>query len=237
MRTIGLLGGMSWYSTIDLYRVINETVHGALGGQHSAEILMDSLDFETIRDMQLREAWDEAGADLCRRALRLQAAGAEAMMIGTNLMHKVAPEMEAALDVPLLHIGDAVAEAALAGGHTRVGLLGTAWTMGETFYADRLAMHGVETIVPESADDRKLVDDIIFGELTLGVVRDASRGEYQRIIRGLAHRGATAVVLGCTEIPLLIHSEDSALPVIDSTHVHAQRAAHFALDTAQAALV
>lgn len=229
MHTIGILGGMSWHSTVDLYRVINETVSAELGGHHSAEVLIDSLDFETIRRLQLSEDWEGAGVELARRALRLQVAGAEAVMIGTNLMHKVAPAVQQALDVPLLHIGDAVADVAGAGGHTRVGLLGTGWTMAETFYADRLATHGIVTIVPESADDRKLVDDVIFDELTLGVVRDESRREYLRIIDDMAARGATAIVLGCTEIPMLIQPGDSVVPTIDSTRAHADRAARFCL--------
>ena len=235
MRTIGILGGMSWHSTVDIYRVINETVHDQLGGQHSAEILLDSVDFETIRAYQLSGQWAEAGADLAARAQRLQTAGADAVMIGTNLMHKVAPAVEAAIDVPLLHIGDAVAAEARNGGHTRVGVLGTAWTMAETFYSDRLAEHGIEAIVPESADDRRLVDEIIFSELTLGEVRSESRAIYLRLMEAMAARGATAIVLGCTEIPLLIRASDTALPLIDSATVHARRAAQFALQPIGAA--
>lgn len=232
MRTIGILGGMSWHSTVELYRVINETVHERLGGQHSAEVLIDSLDFESIRTMQLSGEWTQAGAELARRARRLEAAGADAVTIGTNLMHKVAAEVEAAISVPLLHIGDAVAGAALAGGHARVGLLGTSWTMAEPFYAERLALHGVETIVPDSRQDCAAIDEIIFAELTLGRIREESRAVYLRIMAELADRGATAIVLGCTEIPLLITESDTEIPLIDSTAVLGRHAAEFSLASA-----
>lgn len=224
MQTIGIIGGMSWYSTINYYKIINTRVQEALGGHHSARVLIDSLDFEEVRALQLAEDWAGAGAMLAASGKRLQDAGATTVMIGTNLMHKVAPAVEAALDVPLLHIADAVGAAAAAQGYQRLAILGTKWVMGEDFYADRLARHGITAMAPEPSH-HTAIDDVIFDELTLGVVTEASRDRFVAEIQTLKDAGAQAVVLACTEIELLISSEDSPLPVIDSMATHAEAAA------------
>jgi len=231
MRKIGLIGGMSWHSTIEYYRMINEAACSRLGGHHSARIVLESVDFDEVRALQLSEDWESAGGLLADAGRRLSAAGADAVLICTNLMHKVAPAVEAAIDVPLLHIADAVAGAARAEHIDTVGLLGTEWVMRERFYTDRLARHGIATVTPAEVD-RGVVDRVIFDELTQGVVRDESRAEYVRIIEQLAAAGAQAVVLACTEIGLLVGPEDSPIPVIDSAHAHARAAAAFALEPA-----
>lgn len=228
METIGLIGGMSWHSTLDYYRAINAGTAEALGGHHSARILLSSLDFAEVRDCQVREDWDAAGALLAAEARRLEAAGAHRVAICTNLMHKVAPAVEAAITVPLEHIGDAVAGAARSRGVTRLGILGTDWVMREPFYAERLARHGVEAIAPD-ADDRATVDRIVWDELTRGIVTDASRAAYLAVVDRLVARGADGVVLACTEIQLLLGDGDAAVPVIDSMAAHAAAIAGHAL--------
>jgi aspartate racemase len=229
MQKIGLIGGMSWHSTVEYYRMINDTVSTELGGHHSARIALESLDFDQVRAFQVAEDWDAAGRLLADAGRRLCAAGADAVLICTNLMHKVAPAVEAAIDVPLLHIGDAVADEARSRGIDTVGLLGTGWVMREHFYAERLARHGVGTVSP-AGSDLGLVDRIIFEELTRGIVREDSRAEYVRVIERLADAGAAAVVLACTEIGLLIRPEDSPIPVIDSAEAHARAAARLTLE-------
>jgi aspartate racemase len=229
MRKVGLIGGMSWHSTVEYYRLINDVVSTELGGHHSARLVLESLDFDQVRALQLAEDWDGAGRLRADAGRRQCAAGADTVLICTNLMHKVAPAVEDAIDVPLLHIGDAVAAQARDQGIDTVGLLGTAWVMREAFYADRLARHGVRTVSPDEAD-RGLVDRVVFDELTQAVVCDASRAEYVRVIESLAAAGAQAVVLACTEIGLLVRPEDSPIPLIDSAHAHAEAAARFALD-------
>jgi aspartate racemase len=233
MKTIGLVGGMSWHSTASYYAMINEAVATRLGGHASARISLQSLDFAEVRGYQLSGDWAGAAAVLTDAALRCQAAGADVVAICTNLMHKVAPQVEAALDVPLLQIGDAVAGVALTSGWDRLGILGTRWVMEETFYTERLARHGVAALVPEAAD-RSLVDRVIFDELTQGRVEQGSRAAYQGVIAWLAARGAQAVVLACTEIGLLIGPKDSTIPVIDSATVHADALAAYALEPALA---
>lgn len=228
MRTLGLIGGMSWHSTIDYYRGINERVAGELGGHHSAKLLLSSLDFDEIRDCQINEDWTRAGALLAAEATSLAAAGADAVAICTNLMHKVAPAVDSAVPVPLLHIGDAVARAATARSISTVGIVATDWVMRESFYRDRLAQHGIEAIAPEDAE-RAGLDDIIWSELTRGIVTDASREVYVAAIERLAERGARAVVLACTEIQLLIRPGDVTIPVIDSMASHVAALADFAL--------
>ncbi len=231
MRTIGLVGGMSWHSTASYYAMINEAVAAQLGGHTSARISLQSLDFAKVRAHQLSGDWVGAGALLTDAALRCQKGGADVVAICTNLMHKVAPQVEAALDVPLLHIADAVAGVALTHGWDRLGILGARWVMEETFYTERLARSGVAALVPEEAD-RQLVDRVIFDELTQGRVEPGSRAAYQAVIARLAARGAQAVVLGCTEIGLLIGPGDSPIPVIDSAAVHAAALAAYALEPA-----
>lgn len=227
-QTLGLIGGMSWHSTVDYYRLINSAVAEALGGHHSADIVMASLDFDRVRACQVAEDW--AGADLllADAARRLEGAGAGSVLICTNLMHKCAPAVEAAVGVPLLHIGDAVARAARARGASTLGVVGARWTMEDTFYADRLARHDITTLVPSPAD-REMVDRVIFDELTRGTVREESRAAYAATFADLASRGAEAIVLACTEIQMLTSDADSPVPLIDSMAAHASYAAEHAL--------
>jgi aspartate racemase len=231
MQTIGLIGGMSWHSTATYYRIINQVVADRLGGHASARITMQSLDFAEVRQCQMAGDWAGAGDLLGRAAQACVAGGADVVAICTNLMHKVAPAVEAAVDVPLLHIADAVAGVAVDQGWSRLGVLGARWVMEESFYADRLAQHGIDAMVP-SAADRDLVDRVIFDELTQGRIVESSRAAYVEVIDRLAERGAQAVVLACTEIELLVSDEDSPLPLICSADAHARALAEVALDPA-----
>lgn len=227
MRTIGLIGGMSWHSTAEYYRVIQEETASRRGGLASAPLLLASLDFAEVRAMQLRGDWAAAGALLAAAGTGLERAGADLLLIGTNLMHRVAPAVEAAAGIPLLHIADAVA--ASLGGARRVGLLATRWVMEERFYADRLARHGIETLSPD-APTRAAVDGAIFGELTRGVVTDATRALLRGAIDRLAADGAEAVVLACTELELAVRPGEAAVPLVDSMRSHALAAVDAALD-------
>lgn len=229
MRTIGLLGGMSWESTLDWYRAANRLTRERLGGYHSAPILLDSLDFSEVEALQAIGDWEAAGALLATHAARLEAAGAELVALCTNTMHLVAPAIEAALTVPFVHLGDVTAAAARDLGATRVGLLGTAFTMEQPFYRDRLADGGIDTIVP-AADDRALVHRIIYDELVQGVVRDESRDVYRDVMRRLVAAGAEAVVLGCTEIELLVGPADADVPVLPTTALHVRAVVELALE-------
>ncbi|MBP1204254.1 aspartate racemase [Duganella sp. 1411] len=229
MKTIGLIGGMSWESTVPYYRQVNQTVKQHLGGLHSAKVALVSVDFHDVERLQRAGDWDAAGALLAGAARSLQAAGADFIVLCTNTMHKVAPAIEAAVAIPLLHIADPTAAAIKAAGHTTIGLLGTRFTMEQAFYKERLsALHGLDVIVPEAAE-RDIVHRVIYEELCLGNVVDASRDDYRRIIAALVARGAQAVILGCTEISLLIGSSDAAVPLFDTTAIHARAAAEFAL--------
>ncbi len=228
MRVLGLLGGMSWESTAEYYRLINEAVRRRLGRQHSAKLLMYSVDFEEVERLQDAGEWGRAGELLAADARRLERGGAEFLVLCTNTMHKVAPAIEAAVEIPLIHIADATAEAVKAADIRRVGLLGTRFTMEEDFYSGRLSeKHGLEVLVPD-AQQRSRVNRIIYDELCQGRVLEESRRAYAAIIEGLAERGAEAVILGCTEIGLLVKPEDSALPVFDTTRIHAERAVDLA---------
>lgn len=233
METLGLIGGMSWHSTATYYRIINEVVAAARGGHASARISLESLDFEEIRQCQIRGDWDTAAALLTEAGQRCVRSGATTVAICTNLMHKVAPEVEAGIDVPLAHIGDAVAAEAARNGWGRLGILGTRWVMEEDFYAGRLARHGIDAVIPDAAD-REAVDTIVFDELTKGIVRAASRTTYVETIRRLADQGADAVVLACTEIDLLIGPGDVPLPLVDSAEVHARELGRIALGSVTA---
>ena len=228
MKTIGLIGGMSWHSTCSYYRIINETVAERLGGHASASIVLRSLDFAPVRQCQVDDDWAGAAELLSDAARGCVAAGADVVAICTNLMHKVAPEVEAAVEVPLLHIADAVAGVATRHGWSRLGILGARWVMEETFYAERLAGHGITALSP-GADDRELVDRVVFDELTQGRILDSSRQAYVEVIERLAERGAEAAVLACTEIGLLVGPDDSPLPLIDSADAHAHALAEVAL--------
>lgn len=230
MRTLGLIGGMSWESTIPYYRIVNERVRQRLGGLHSAKLVLHSVDFADIEALQRADGWDTAGAILADAARGLRAAGADAIVVCTNTMHLVAPQIEAAIDVPLLHIADATAARIRAAGLSCVALLGTRFTMERDFYRKRIEACGIEVIVPEAAQ-RDLVHRVIYEELCLGRILDASREAYRAIIDGLVARGAQGVILGCTEIGLLVGEGDATVPLFDTTRIHAEVAADWALDT------
>lgn len=229
MKTIGLIGGMSWESTLPYYRLINEAVREQLGGLHSARIVLYSVDFHDIERMQHAGDWAGAGAALAAAARALAAAGADFLVLCTNTMHKVAPAIEAAVDLPLLHIADPTAAAAARVPARRLGLLGTRFTMEQSFYRDRLTQKfGLEVLTPGSAD-RDRVHRIIYDELCLGQCLPASRAVYREIMAELVSRGAEAIILGCTEITLLVNDSDSTAPLLDTTALHATAAARLAL--------
>ncbi len=229
MKCIGLLGGMSWESTVSYYQALNRGVRAQLGGLHSARVLLNSVDFAEIERLQHAGDWPATARLLAAEARKLQDGGADFLLIGTNTMHKVAPEIETAIDIPLLHIADATARRLQADGIKRVGLLGTRFTMEQDFYKGRLQTHfGLEVLVPAEAE-RERVHRIIYDELCLGEIRDASRAEYLAIIAGLAAAGAEAVILGCTEIALLVGQAQAAVPLYDTTAIHAEAAVTLAL--------
>ncbi|KQZ60684.1 hypothetical protein ASD67_15325 [Sphingopyxis sp. Root1497] len=228
MKTIGLIGGLSWESSAHYYRLINEGVKARLGGLHSARVLMLSLDFAPIAALQASGDWDELDGQMADAAKSLTAGGAEMLLICANTMHLCAEAVEAATDVPLLHIADPAIAAIRAAGYTRVGLLGTAFTMEKPFYTGRMAAAGITAIIPGDAD-RATVHRIIYDELVQGVIRDESRAEYRRIIAALIADGAEAIVLGCTEIMLLVDKSDSAVPLFDTLALHVEAAVEMAL--------
>lgn len=229
MKTIGLLGGMSWESTLGYYRAINEGVKETLGGLHSARIAMVSVDFEPIEKLQQAGDWAGNARILADASRDIEAAGADFLLICTNTMHKVAPEIEAAIGIPLLHIADATAEVLAAENIATVGLLGTAFTMEQDFYKGRLEdKHGLQVLVPDAAD-RAIVHRVIYEELCLGQVRDASKTEFLRIVDALAAQGAEAVILGCTEIGMLVEQADTDVRLLDTTAIHAAKAVEIAV--------
>ena len=229
MKTIGLIGGMSWESTLTYYRLINEHIKMKRGGLHSARLILYSVNFHDIERLQQSGNWEAAGHVLARAAGALEAAGADFLVLCTNTMHKVSAAIEESVTIPLLHIADATASAIHAAGLVRVGLLGTRFTMEQDFYRTRLSYpHGLEVLTPE-ADDRDIVHRVIYEELCLGRILDASRDQYKRIIGNLVERGAEAVILGCTEISLLIAPDDASVPLFDTTAIHACGAANMAL--------
>jgi aspartate racemase len=228
MRRIGMLGGMSWESTAEYYRLANELVRDRLGGLHSADVLIASLDFADIEQLQAAARWEEAGELLADHARRLEQAGAELLILCTNTMHKVAAPIEAAVSIPFIHLADTTALAVRDAGLARVGLLGTAFTMEQDFYRDRLAEGGVESIIPP-AEDRAEVHRIIYEELVRGVVTESSRDRYREVISRLVDAGAEGIILGCTEIELLIGAADSPVPVFPTTRLHVQAAVDAAL--------
>lgn len=229
MKTIGMLGGMSWESTASYYKLINEGVRERLGGLHSAKICMYSVDFEEIEKLQHRGNWGAAGKILSDAAGRIQAGGADFLIICTNTMHKVASQIEEAVSIPILHIADATAEELIARGVQCVGLLGTSFTMQQEFYKGRIAeKYGIEVLVP-SDEQQQVVHDIIYSELCRGTVLDTSREYYLQIIRVLSRQGVEAIVLGCTEIGLLVQQQHTSIPLYDTTSIHANRAVEMAL--------
>ncbi len=229
MKTIGLIGGMSWESTIPYYRIINETVKDSLGGLHSAKIILYSVDLHDIVELQHSGNWIEAGRLLTEAALSLQVAGAECIVLCTNTMHKIAPAIESAVSIPLLHIVDVTAVAIKKLNFKTVGLLGTRFTMEQEFYRERFEeLHGIRILTPNEIDRQK-VHQTIYEELCLGQVIDTSRDEYRRIMQKLNEAGAEAIILGCTEISMLVNQGDSLTPLLDTTELHAKMAVQWAL--------
>jgi aspartate racemase len=228
MKTIGLLGGMSWESSALYYQLLNQGVRDAAGGFHSAPCLMSSVDFAVVEDLQARGAWAEAGELLANEAAALEGAGAECVVLCTNTMHKVADAITEAISVPMLNIVDVTAAAIRSAGVHTVALLGTRFTMEEPFYRDRLAGHGLSVLVP-SAEDRRVVNDVIYGELVHGEIREDSQQAYAAIIERAVESGAEGVILGCTEIELLVDPDNCPVPAFPTTRLHARAAVEFAL--------
>jgi len=229
IKTLGLIGGMSWESTVPYYQHINQTVKARLGGLHSAKLILYSVDFHEVEHLQASDQWDAAGALLADVAHKLEVAGADALVLCTNTMHKVADAITAAVRIPLLHIADPTALAVKQAGFDTVGLLGTRFTMEQDFYRSRLEKNHSLTVLTPPPAERDRVHQIIYDELCLGEVRQASRQTYQRIIAHLQAQGAQAIILGCTEIALLVRPQDAALPLFDTTALHASSAAQWAL--------
>lgn len=229
MKNIGMIGGMSWESSLEYYRIINEEVHTRLGGVHSAKCLMLSVDFAEIEELQRQARWEEAARSMIDAALSLESGGADFIVICTNTMHKMADEVERAVNIPLLHIADAAATEIQRLGLKKIGLLGTRFTMEEPFYKDRLAQKfGLEVVIPDAAD-REIVHRVIYDELVVGKIEPASKAQYQRIIAGLQTQGCEGIILGCTEIGLLVKQTDCTIPLFDTTLLHARAAVDFAL--------
>jgi aspartate racemase len=229
MKTVGIIGGMSWESTSTYYKRLNQLINKRLGGLHSAEILLASLDFAPIEEMQSKSDWDAASQTLIAKARQLEKAGAESIVIATNTMHKVAPQVEDAVKLPLLHIVDAVANHLKQNNVNQAGLLGTRFTMQQPFYKERLEKQNIKVLIPGESDGNT-VDNIIFKELCHGQFTDSARKQYLRIIEDLAAQGAQGVILGCTEIGLLVQQEHSALPLFDTTELHCRAIADWMLD-------
>ncbi len=229
MKTIGMIGGMSWESSLEYYRIINQTVKDKLGGFHSAKIVMYSVDFQEIEKLQHQGNWPQATLVMIDAAQRVERAGADFLIIATNTMHKMADQVEKAVRIPLLHIVDVTAEAIKAKGQQRVGLLGTRFTMEQDFYKGRLlAKHGIEVLIPEEPE-RQLIHDILYDELCMGELKEHSRQQFREIIFNLVAKGAEGIILGCTEIPLIVKQDDYEIPLYDTTALHAQGAVNFAL--------
>ncbi|HEX2052690.1 MAG TPA: aspartate/glutamate racemase family protein [Actinomycetota bacterium] len=228
MKTLGLLGGMSWESTVEYYRLVNQQTRDRLGGLHSAPLLLWSADFHEIEQLQAAGAWEEAASVLAEAAVALEGAGAEVLVLCTNTMHKVADQLEAAVTIPFVHIVDSVAAPVLARGMRRVGLLGTRFTMEEAFWADRMSRHGVDLLVP-GKQERDELHRIIYEELCVGICSETSRGYFLKVIEGLAGAGAEGVVLGCTEIELLVQQQHTPVVLFPSTALHVRSAVDAAL--------
>jgi len=230
MQTIGMIGGMSWESSIEYYRIINETVRGRLGGLHSAKSVMASVDFAEIEMMQNQGRWDEATQMMVDTARQVEKGGADFLIICTNTMHRMADEVQAAINIPLLHIADATADRVRSKGITSVGLLGTRYTMEDVFYRGRLEdKHSLEVLIPNQ-EDREIVHRVIYDELVQGKINPESKSGYVRIIRNLIHLGSEGIILGCTEIGLLIKENVCPAPLFDTTKIHAEAAVDLALD-------
>ena len=229
MKTIGLIGGMSWESTAEYYRIINEAIRERLGGSHSAKIVMYSVDFEEVRELHRAGNWDEATSLMIDAAKRVERGGADFVLICTNTMHKMAEEVAASINIPLLHIADVTAEKIIPFGFKKLGLLGSTFTMEEDFYKGRLKeKYGLDVVIPNEAD-RQAVDNIIFAELCLGERKVPSREQIKAIMKKLIDNGAQGIILGCTELPLLLKQEDCSVPLFDTTAIHAKAAVDYAL--------
>ncbi len=233
MKTIGLIGGMSWESSVEYYRLINELVRDKLGGHHSAKSIMYSVDFAEIEAYQQQGAWDEAAYILMTAAQHLEKAGANCVLICANTMHRLAADVKNCIHVPLLHIADATAEKIQAAGLKKIGLLGTMYTMTMDFYVNRLVEDYDLNVVIPGEEDRQIVHRIIYDELVQGEIRPESRAEYKRIMGNLVQSGVEGIILGCTEISLLVKPEDSTVPLFDTTFIHAEAAVDFALQDTQ----
>jgi aspartate racemase len=230
MKTIGLIGGMSWESSLEYYRILNETVKERLGGLHSAKCILYSVEFAEIEELQHTGRWGDAARIMVEAGQSLERAGADLLVLCTNTMHKLTCEIEAGVNIPLLHIADAAAEAVKAAGISRVGLLGTKFTMEQDFYKGRLAeKHGLQVLIPDE-QDRELIHQVIYGELCLGIIEPESRRAFAQIIAKLAAAGAQGVILGCTEIESLVRQEDSSLPIFPTTRIHAEAAVEWAVN-------
>ena len=228
MKTVGLLGGMSWESSLFYYKAINEGVKDKLGGLHSAKIAMISVDFEEIERLQHAGNWKELGDILVKEATNIEMAGADCLLICTNTMHKIAPQVQSAIKIPLIHIADATAKALIKDGIKKVGLLGTAFTMEQDFYKSRLQEYGLKVVVPDKKD-REFVHSVIYNELCLGECKIESKEVYLKIIDSLVENGAEGIILGCTEIGMLVNKSDTEVKLYDTTYIHAQSAVEFAL--------
>jgi len=228
MKTIGLIGGMSWESTVTYYKIVNEVVKEQLGGLHSAKVLLYSVDFQEIEECQVNGDWDKSAEILGAAAQNLEKAGADFIVICTNTMHKVVPQIQQKISIPIIHIAEATAEKLKENRIDRVALLGTRYTMKEDFYKAKLILNEIDVLIPNEAD-MEIVNHIIYDELCLGIISEESRKEYIKIIEKLKEMGAQGVVLGCTEIGLLIGQQDTTLPVFDTTQIHARKAAMFAM--------
>ncbi|WP_194955855.1 aspartate/glutamate racemase family protein [Faecalispora jeddahensis] len=229
MKTIGLLGGMSWESTVTYYQVINEIVNQELGGLHSAKILLYSVDFAEIEKCQADGDWDKSADILSAAAKNLEKAGADFIVICTNTMHKVAPQIQSKIGIPILHIAEATADELKRCNITTVALLGTKYTMTQAFYKEKLTRAGITVLIPDE-QEIETVNDIIYQELCLGIISESSKEKYRDIIKALAKRGAEGVILGCTEIGMLIQQRDTDLPVFDTTRIHASKAAMLSIE-------
>ncbi len=229
MKTIGLIGGMSWESTVEYYRILNETTRDKLGGLHSAKCLLYSVDFSDIEVLQRQDRWQEAAQEMVLAAQSLEKAGADFIILCTNTMHKLADEIQANIHIPFLHIADATAKRIKAAGLKKIGLLGTRFTMEQEFYKGRLVeKHGLQVIIPAPAE-RELIHRVIYDELCLGIIRLESRAQFLKIMEGLVRNGAEGIILGCTEIELLIHEEDGKVPLFPTTRIHAVAAVEYGL--------
>ncbi len=229
MKTIGLIGGMSWESTLEYYKILNESVKERVGGLHSAKSIIYSFDFEEIEELQHQGNWNKLTELMIEAAQKLEKIGAELIIICTNTMHKMADEVQRAVKIPLIHIADATAEVAKEKGLKKVGLLGTKFTMEEDFYKKRITeKHGIEVIIPNK-DERELIHNVIYNELCLGILSPESKARFKEIVENLISNGAEGIILGCTEIPLLIKQEDIQVPVFDTTTIHAKSAVEFSL--------